>query len=66
MVKVHIIESESGFGQKIDDTKEFPDEESARQFCSDYNTKYNPPSETVPDWYMYARLEGQKEYGMIR
>lgn len=66
MVKVHIIESESWFGQKIDEIKEFPDEESAREFCSDYNNRYNPPSEIVPDWYMYARLEDQKEYGMIR
>jgi len=64
-VKVLIIESERGWGQRIDEVKEFPTQEAAYQFCKDYNNKYNPIGET-PDWYMYARLENQEEFGMIR
>lgn len=62
--KVYIIESESGWGQKVDEVKEFPTREDAIKFCKDYNTKYNPPMENTPDWYMYAKLDG--EYGMLR
>lgn len=65
MTKVHIIESEAGWGRKISATKEFGTKEGAISFCKDYNNKYNPPGPT-PDWYMYARMEGQKEFGMFR
>lgn len=64
MVKVHIIESESGWGQKVDETKKFPNKKAAIKFCVDYNRKYNPPKKQAPSWYMYARLEGEK--GMLR
>ena len=50
---VDIIESERGWGQKIDETKEFATIDEARQFVTDYNNKYNTATE-VPDWYMYA------------
>lgn len=66
MVKVFIIESEVGWGRKIDEVKEFPDQESAEKFCKDYNTKHNPVSNTTPEWYMYAEVENQKQYGMLR
>ena len=65
MFKVQIIESEAGWGRKLDSEKEFETEEEARQFCKDYNNKYNPEG-PVPEWYMYARMENQKEYGMLR
>lgn len=64
-VKVYIIESERGWGQRIDEEKEFPDKASAIAFCKEYNDKYNPPGPT-PEWYMYAMMEDQEEYGMIR
>lgn len=66
--KVYIIESESGWGAKVDEEKEFETREEAIQFCKDYNDKHNPANEhdTTPDWYMYARLEDQKQYTMIR
>lgn len=54
--KVLIIESERGWGQKIDETKEFKTKEEAEKFVTDYNKKYNNKPE-VPDWYMYAVLE---------
>lgn len=54
-VKVLIIESERGWGQKVDEVKEFDTREEAEKFCKEYNSKNNEP--TVPDWYMYARIE---------
>jgi len=65
MIKVYIIESEAGWGQKVDEVKEFDTREEAEQFCRDYNNKHNPPSNNTPDWYMYAKLEGQG-FGMLR
>jgi len=64
-VKVFIIESEEGWGQKVDSEKEFDTREEAVQYCKDYNDEHNPPGHT-PDWYMYARVEDQEGYGMIR
>jgi hypothetical protein len=53
-VKVEIIESERGWGQKVDSTKEFPNREKAVEFCEKYNAQNNLPE--VPEWYMYARI----------
>jgi len=65
MTKVYMIESERGWGQRIDEVKEFPTKEEAEQFCRDYNNKHNPPMDVTPEWYMYAQMEGQ-EPGMLR
>ena len=65
MVKVYIIESEAGWGPSVEETLEFETEEKAYLYCKEYNNKYNPPGD-APSWYMYARMEGQKEGGMIR
>ncbi len=50
--RVDIIESERGWGQKIDETKFFDDASEAFKFVEDYNAANDKP--TVPDWYMYA------------
>lgn len=50
--KVAIIESESAYGQRVDEIKEFDDEKEALEFVKDFNS-YNNES-IVPDWYMYA------------
>ena len=63
--KVYIIDSEAGWGQKVYEVKEFPSSQEAEAFCRDYNRKYNPPGLT-PEWYMYARMEGQDGFGMMR
>lgn len=55
--KVTIIESERGWGQRVDEIKEFDTEKEARDFVKDYNTKHNPPG-PVPDWYMVAVYQG--------
>lgn len=52
-----MIESERGWGQRVDEVKEFDTAEEAQQFAKDYNTKYNPPG-PVPDWYIVARYVG--------
>lgn len=56
--KVVIIESERGWGSKVDEVLYFDNEAEARQYVRDYNDKYNPPG-PAPDWYMLARYEGE-------
>ena len=51
--KVYIIESESGWGQRIDEEKSFATETEAKKFVIKYNSKNDLPE--VPDWYMYAQ-----------
>lgn len=60
MVKhlVDIIESERGWGAKVDETKEFDTWEQADKFVTEYNAKNDLPE--VPDWYMYATYAGVK------
>jgi hypothetical protein len=55
--RVYIIESEAGWGSKVDEVKEFDTREEAEKFTKEYNDKYNPPGPT-PSWYMIARIEG--------
>jgi len=55
MVRVLIIESERGWGQKIDDVKSFPTREEAVKFCNDFNAHNN--KDVVPDWYMVAVID---------
>lgn len=49
---VDLIESERGWGQKVDDTYYFDEELYAQRFITKFNDK-NDKSIT-PDWYMYA------------
>ncbi|MDD3412551.1 MAG: hypothetical protein PHY47_00980 [Lachnospiraceae bacterium] len=53
-VRVIIIESERGWGQKVDEVKYFKNYSDAEAFCIDYNKDNNKNS--VPDWYMYAEI----------
>lgn len=70
--KVQIIESERGWGQRVDETKEFESYESAETYCREYNRKHNPPvasTVSAPDWYMYAHIVDAKpehQFGMLR
>ncbi len=54
-MRVDIIESERGWGQKIDDTLYFDEEKDAKEFVKLYNQDNDKPE--VPDWYMYAKIE---------
>ena len=56
--KVVIIESERGWGSKIDEELYFDNEAEARKYAIDYNNKYNTATE-VPDWYMRADYVGK-------
>lgn len=51
--RVDIIESERGWGQRLDDVKYFDDAMEAYKFVEDFNKQND--SDTVPDWYMYAQ-----------
>ena len=57
--EAHIIESEAGWGAKVDEVKEFDTEAERDEFVRSYNEKHNPnlgkPGVPVPDWYMIAR-----------
>ena len=56
-IKVIIIESERGWGQRIDEIKEFDDRKEAEAFCESLNKQNDKPY--VPDWYIYAKIEGE-------
>lgn len=51
-VEVHIIESERGWGKKIEETLGFSTRKEAEAFVEDYNKRNDKTA--VPDWYMYA------------
>lgn len=53
-VTVHIIESERGWGSKLDEVEQFDTRAEAEAFVNDYNAKNDLPQ--VPDWYMYATI----------
>lgn len=53
-VKVVIIESERGWGQKVDEVKTFNTRKEAVDFVNEFNKGNNLPY--VPDWYMYAEI----------
>jgi hypothetical protein len=50
--RVNIIETERGWGQRVDDYKDFDSKEDVLKFVKQYNAANNLPE--VPDWYMYA------------
>lgn len=52
--RVVIIESEHGWGQRVDEVKYWNEdqEQEARDFVRDFNKDNNKT--IVPDWYMYA------------
>lgn len=54
MTTVLIIESEVGWGQKVDKVKHFSNYKEAKEFCDGFNKDNNLPC--VPDWYMYAEI----------
>lgn len=56
--RVDIIESERGWGQKVDESIYFDNADEARKYVVDYNLKYNT-SDEVPDWYMVAQYVGK-------
>jgi hypothetical protein len=55
--RVDIIESERGWGQKLDEVKYFDNEKEAKDFVSKYNSKNT--SKHTPDWYMVADYRGK-------
>lgn len=50
--RVFIIESERGWGQRVDSKKDFFDAESAFRFVHEFNSKNT--STAVTDCYMFA------------
>jgi hypothetical protein len=51
--RVTVIESEAGWGQKVDEYRRFETKEEAEAWVKNYNAKNNLPQ--TPDWYMYAQ-----------
>jgi hypothetical protein len=54
--RVDLIESERGWGQKIDETIYFDNEAEARKYCEDFNARNTEA--VAPDWYMRADYRG--------
>ena len=50
--RVDLIESERGWGQRLDERKYFDSADEAWKFVEDFNSQNDKDS--VPDWYMYA------------
>lgn len=50
--RVDLIESERGWGSKIDESKYFDELPEAEAFVVEFNSANNEL--TAPDWYMYA------------
>jgi len=62
LVHVALIESERGFGQKIDEIKEFRGynaQAEAEAFVKEFNSKND--QDQVPDWYMYAKIMSYRD-----
>jgi hypothetical protein len=53
MWKVTIIESERGWGQRVDEVKEFKSYEDAKKFQIKFNSANI--EDYAPDWYMVAK-----------
>lgn len=51
--RVTVIESERGWGQKVDEYRRFQTKEEAEKWVDNFNKQNDLPN--VPDWYMYAR-----------
>lgn len=54
-IKVPVIESEKGWGRKVDDYMVCLSTEDAKAFISEFNALDNEP--VTPDWYMVASIE---------
>jgi hypothetical protein len=53
-----LIESERGWGQRVDEIKEFKTEKARDKFIKEFNAQNTAPS--APDWYMYAEKGADK------
>lgn len=52
MWKLYIVESERGWGQRVDEVMKFNTYDEADKYKKEFNAKNN--LDYVPDWYMYA------------
>ena len=50
--EVEIIESERGWGSKVEDVKYFDNFDDAAEFVNKFNS--HNTAESAPDWYMVA------------
>lgn len=65
-VEVLIIESEAGWGSRLNERLEFDFYLAAETYCRIYNRRHNPPG-PAPDWYMFATpADRLPEEGMLR
>jgi hypothetical protein len=51
--RVTVIESERGWGQKVDEYRRFETKEAAQKWVDKFNKQND--LDIVPDWYMYAQ-----------
>ena len=53
-IKVELVEFEAGWGQRVDEVKEFDTLKQAKAFVDDFNKGNDEP--VTPEWYMIARI----------
>lgn len=59
-IRVAIIESERGWGQRVDEIREFDTQKQAEDFVETFNSRNDKPY--VPDYYEYAEIISQPSY----
>jgi len=55
MTKVYIIESEAGWGKRVDETLEFDTKKLVEEYVNEYNGRHNT-ADVTQSWYMYATI----------
>lgn len=56
--EVHMIESERGWGQKVDEVLHFIRRDDAEAYARAYNAHFNS-ADTTPDYYIRAEVVGR-------
>lgn len=51
-IKVVFIESEAGWGQRVDEVRTMDTLDEAKKLVTEFNSSND--KDYVPDWYMYA------------
>jgi hypothetical protein len=63
-VKVYIVESEAGWGRRIDEAVEFITREEAVQYAEEYNRSFNS-GPIRSEWSMIAKVEREDGYSVL-
>lgn len=63
-VKVYIVESEAGWGRRIDEEGEFMTRKEAVRYAEEYNRSFNG-GPIRSEWSMIAKVEREDGYSVL-